>query len=622
VSGLANGTSYVFTVTAVNAVGVSVASGPSNSEVPMTVPDPPTNVVATAEDESAVISWTAPDDDGGTPMTGFTATASPGGQSCSTTGALSCTVRSLQNWTYYTFTVTGTNDVGASAPSAPSSSVEPTVSVDLSGQAAASDGDGFCTILTTGGINCWGSNQDGDLGTGAPGGASICDGDYNSTGQDCTDFPQAVIGITDAVAITGGSSSYCALLSSGGIECWGNNSSGELGVGTVGDPYLGGTDYYTPQAVTGITDAVSIATDDSGSYCAVLSSGGIDCWGDNQAGELGDGTIGGPDYCNDDYNCTDVPQAVIGISDAVSITGNSYSYCAVLTTGAINCWGGDDDGKLGNGTIAGPDAADASPQAVIGITSATSIVSNDDATPFTNGDSGSYCAVLSSGGIDCWGYNGLGELGNGTIGGTDACGEFDNCDDLPQPVTGIADAISISGNQYGYCALLSAGGIECWGFNGDGELGDGTVGGPDYCYGGDYCNDAPQAVTGITDAISITTNRDSQCAVLSTGAIDCWGDDEYGELGNGTIAGPNACLSGDDFCADAPQAVMGITDAVSMTPSRYDSYCATLTTGSINCWGANEDGELGNRTMGGPIVCGVQSGYLCNSSPQTVFGFE
>ncbi|MGA3149685.1 MAG: hypothetical protein ABSF33_19770, partial [Acidimicrobiales bacterium] len=103
-----------------------------------------------------------------------------------------------------------------------------------------------------------------------------------------------------------------------------------------------------------------------------------------------------------------------------------------------------------------------------------------------------YCAVLSTGGMECWGGNATGELGNGTIGGTD----HEDGYDTPQAVTGVTGAAAAttdaSGN-FGNCAVLAAGGMDCWGYNGDDELGSGTVGGPD----GKDGYDTPQAVRSL-----------------------------------------------------------------------------------------------------------------------------
>ncbi len=275
-------------------------------------------------------------------------------------------------------------------------------------------------------------------------------------------------------------------------------------------------------------------------YCAVLSSGGIDCWGDNSNGELGNGSTGGPDGVGG----YDTPQVVTGITDAISVAGDGYGngYCAVLSTGVVDCWGDNSNGELGNGSTGGPDGVGGydTPQVVTGITDAISVASDGGA-----GD----CAVLSTGGVDCWGNNFVGELGNGSTGGPDGVGGYDT----PQPVTGVTDAVSVASDAYGlgYCAVLSTGSVDCWGDNSNGDLGNGSTGGPD----GKSGYDTPQAVTGITDAVSVASDGGAggggYCAVLSTGGIDCWGTNPDGELGNGTLGGPDGAGG-----YDTPQAVL------------------------------------------------------------------
>src|SRR5207253_1294540 len=126
-TGLTNGTSYTFTVTATNAVGTSAASAASNAVIPATVPGPPTGATATRGNGSATVSWTAPVDTGGTPGTGYTVTASPGGATVnvSSGSATSAVVSGLNNGTSYTFTVIAINNVGRGAPSAASAAVTP-----------------------------------------------------------------------------------------------------------------------------------------------------------------------------------------------------------------------------------------------------------------------------------------------------------------------------------------------------------------------------------------------------------------------------------------------------------------------------------------------------------------
>ena len=126
VNGLTNGTPYTFTVTATNAIGTGSASAPSTAVTPQGgVPGAPTGVTATAGNASALVSWAAPTNNGGSAITGYTVTSSPGALTCTTTGATTCTVSGLTNGTPYTFTVTATNTNGTGVPSAPSTAVTP-----------------------------------------------------------------------------------------------------------------------------------------------------------------------------------------------------------------------------------------------------------------------------------------------------------------------------------------------------------------------------------------------------------------------------------------------------------------------------------------------------------------
>ena len=455
-------------------------------------------------------------------------------------------------------------------------------------RSVSSGGFGACALVSMGGVDCWGWNQDGELGNGGTGG---------SDGQSGDDTPQEAVvintegrpeALTNAVSIIPEGLDACAVLSTGGADCWGYNYYGSLGNGTTGGPD-GEDGWDTPQVVTGITNAISLAGD-----CAVLSTGGVDCWGVNFFGQVGNGTTSGPDGA---YGY-DAPQAVVGITDAVSITLDGNTYCAVLSTGGVECWGYNGDGELGNGTTVDSDV----PVAVTGITNATSVISDDSG----NG----VCALLSTGGVDCWGDNTNGELGNGMTGGPDG----DSGYDTPQVVTGLTNAVSLVGNSNdtggdeSYCAVLSTGGVECWGYNGDGELGNGTTSGSD----GESGYDTPEAATGITDAISVTSDvAESYCAVLLTGGTDCWGDNELGELGNGTTSGPDG-----EGGYDTPQEVAGLADAISVTgETGWEAYCAVLSTGGADCWGNTSYGALGNGTINGPDGSAGQGGY---DTPQPV----
>jgi alpha-tubulin suppressor-like RCC1 family protein len=404
---------------------------------------------------------------------------------------------------------------------------------------------------------------------GSPGGSGSGGGSNGPTG---TTGPT---GVTDATAISSGGGDTCALLAGGGVECWGLNTFGEFGNGAIGGPDCGGGCRATPIAASGITNATQISAG-GGGVCALLAGGDVECWGDNTEGELGDGTTAGPD-CGG--ACSATPVAVSGITNATQISTNVSGACALLATGTINCWGNNTDGALGDGTIGGPDCGggcSATPVAVSGITTAIQISTNVAAT----------CAVLTTGSVDCWGLNTYGQLGDGSVLGPDCGG---GCSATPVAVSGITNATQISTDGNDTCALLATGSVECWGDNSFGQLGNGTTTGPD-CAGG-HCSATPVVVSGITNATQISAGGDGVCALLATGGVTCWGDNSIGELGDGTTAGPDC----GGACSATPVAVSGITNATHISAGRQAA-CALLATGAIQCWGTNDFGQLGNGT--------------------------
>ncbi len=379
----------------------------------------------------------------------------------------------------------------------------------------------------------------------------------NGTADGYSDVPVAVIGITNAVSVAASLYGYCAVLATGGVDCWGSNRAGMLGNGS--------TSNYSdlPVPVSGITSAVSITSGES-NYCVILSSGRVDCWGNN-GGNNGTGELGADTL----VSYSSVPVAVSGLTDVVSLTSYPGGYCAVLTTGGVDCWGDNSAGELGNGTISqlyGPYFNSAVPVAVTGVTNAVSINSN----------TASLCAVLSTGVVDCWGNNYWGLFGNGSTADVSL---------VPVAVGGVDNATSIvsASSGYGaagYCAILETGLVKCWGSNEYGDLGAGVTAG---VYSNVYYSSVPVAVSAITTkVVSAAQGPDGYCAVLSTGVVDCWGFNGQGQLGDGS----QVPLS------DVPVAVAGITNAVSIV-SNWNGYCATLKTGVVYCWGLNLDGELG-----------------------------
>jgi alpha-tubulin suppressor-like RCC1 family protein len=386
-------------------------------------------------------------------------------------------------------------------------------------------GGSTCALISTGKVDCWGNNGNGQLGDG-----STTD----------SDVPVPVIGLTGvkALATSYDGGSFCAVLSTGKVKCWGYNPYGELGNGTT-------TSFTLPVSVKNISTATGITGGDYG-FCAVLSTSHVDCWGYGGNGDLGNGT----------FSNSDVPVAVHKITNAAKVFAGYYGFCALLSTSHVDCWGYNGNGELGNGNTTTSNV----PVATVGISTATAIAADSDG--------GTYCARLSTGHVDCWGYNSNGELGNGST----------TSSDVPVAAKGITTATAVVGAadaSGSFCARLSTGHVDCWGYNGYGELGNGNT----------TTFTLPVAVKNLSTATVVTGGQDGFCARLSTSHLDCWGYGSDGDLGNGTFTG-----------SDVPVAVHTITNATEPVAGYY-GFCALLSTTHVDCWGYGGYGQLGNGTF-------------------------
>jgi len=231
--------------------------------------------------------------------------------------------------------------------------------------------------------------------------ASATSRSSNPTGsQTPTTTYTATTSLKPAASLVGDNAGTCALLRSGGVECWGNNSLGALGDGTVVTLWYS----QVPVPAKELTGAVSLVGDGIG-YCALLQGGGAKCWGNNSFGELGNGAKPNP---NTNLG-SDVAVSVKGLADAVSLVSTDYGYCALLRSGGAKCWGSNSFDELGHGLGSTAQVSSDVPVTVKGLAGAVSLVGGDD-----NGSTGSgytYCATLKSRTAVCWGENGYGELG-------------------------------------------------------------------------------------------------------------------------------------------------------------------------------------------------------------------
>jgi len=237
----------------------------------------------------------------------------------------------------------GSHDSGAEA------------ALDAGSPTALAAGSGFACVLRSGGtVECWGNNYDGELGNGTSKGPQSCD----YVPYACSTTPVGVSGLSGVTAIAAGNADGCALLSSGTVECWGDNEWGQLGDGTSTGPQTCGPPSgsrscsMTPVAVSGLSGVTAIAA--GGAHaCALLSGGTVDCWGANFFGQLGNATSSGPETCNG-MACSSTPVTVPGLSGVRAIAAGGSESCALLTGGTIECWGDNTFGELGIGTSTGP----------------------------------------------------------------------------------------------------------------------------------------------------------------------------------------------------------------------------------------------------------------------------
>ncbi len=230
--------------------------------------------------------------------------------------------------------------------------------------------------------------------------------------------------------------------------------------------------------------------------CAAQLDGTIQCWGRNSNGQLGNGTT----------IDSRAPVTVVGITTAVAVTTGGYHSCAVLLDGTARCWGSGSSGQLGNGST----ASRLTPVVVAGLTDITSLSAGGYHT----------CASRGDGRASCWGANSNGQLGNRTtvavtspaiVGGGIRS----------QQLTGVAE---VETGRYSSCALLTSGGVRCWGLNANGQLGDGTT----------TTRTAPVVVSGMTTAVDVSVGDYHACVATGTGRARCWGWNAYGQLGDGT----------------------------------------------------------------------------------------
>jgi alpha-tubulin suppressor-like RCC1 family protein len=467
------------------------------------VPQAPTGIAALPGDGTASVYWIPPAFLNNGTIIGYLVSASPGGRSCSTTTATTCTITGLTNGTPYTITVTVTVTTGASSASA---IVTPRPPETIAAGAA------HTCIISGGLVYCWGDNTNGELGN-------------NSTTRSLTPVAVQTAGTPmdgkTIVQIVAGTNFTCALDNTGAAYCWGLNSNGQLGDGDTSQSLVPGdtSQSLVPVAVSSPGVPLAQITASLATVCALDSTGAAWCWGQNLNGQLG----------NNSTTDSSVPVPVlVGAPSALTSTtiltqiteGNNFT-CALDSTGAAYCWGLGANGQ--RGTLAA--GSSTVPVAVY----KGGVLSGVTLTQIAAGGS-SACALGSTGLAYCWGIDSSGQLGNSST---------------TQSLTAVA--VNVTG------------------------------------------------VLANVTLTQITAGLTSACAVSSTGVAYCWGDNSVGELGNNSTTKSTTAVAVLVGATSALRAGVNVIQIVDSNTGRH--VCATDSTGTAYCWGANGSGQLGNNTI-------------------------
>jgi alpha-tubulin suppressor-like RCC1 family protein len=298
--------------------------------------------------------------------------------------------------------------------------------------------------------------------------------------------------------------------------------------------------------------------------CALSSAGKVRCWGSSSSGQTGYGltTAIGDDELPSSMGDVDVGGTVLQLASGFNHT------CALLATGAVRCWGSGSNGKLGYGNTENM-GDNESPKA------AGDVSIGGKAIQVSAGDA-STCAVLESGKVRCWGWGIYGRTGQGN---TNNIGDDELPSSVPEVNVGGKVTQIFSGPRSAHsCAVLETGALRCWGYGSGGALGYGNTDNI-----GDNEEPASAGDVNIGGTVKqVAIGSGSTCALLTTGAIRCFGRNTNGQLGAGNVT--DASTPGSDVDVGGEVASLSMGD---------EHACALFKNGAVRCWGYGDSGRLG-----------------------------
>ena len=362
--------------------------------------------------------------------------------------------------------------------------------------------------------------------------------------------------------IASGGTFTVVLKSDGTLSAWGNNQFGQLGDGTTTQ-----RNSPVPVPVPGLTGVVAIAAG-SMHTLALKSDGTVLAWGDNSQGKLGDGTT----------TQRNSPVPVPGLTGVVAIAVGDYHSVALKSDGTVVRWGNITPSLFDGGIISvtqttwvlGYNPPQMVPTRVVTSINSTTHFWSPEVVPGLTGvvaiaaASGYTLALKSDGTVVSWGDGNSGQLGDGAM----------TYRLNPAVIPGVLGVIAITASPTHAVALKSDGTVMAWGFNGNGELGDGTTITPG----------APKTVAWLTEVTSVVADYGYTVALRANGTVVTWGFNGNGELGGGTAA-----------MRTGPLTVLGLAGVVAVGVGS-DHTVALKSDGTVMAWGYNSNGQLGDGT--------------------------
>ena len=378
-----------------------------------------------------------------------------------------------------------------------------------------------------------------------------------STTDPMTEHP--VIG---ALTVSAGGITSCALGSGGGVSCW-----GAVPPGAVGDTDVGATLSRRATFVPMPEPIVALGMGKSGfvaSGCAVGESHQAYCWGQ---------------FAYDVDAGFSFPDGITALSGATSTASVSFSddhLCVTATDHAVTCYGAFSGGGRGTDSVTLSDdpLPTLTPNAV---SPALTALGTAQGTNFG-------CAVRTDSLVACWGLKLRGQVGGGTGDSVQACGGSSPawCQPGPAVVAGGQKYRQVAAAFDHACAVRIDGTVDCWGRRPGTPIGNWLTSG---CGTASDCLMVPTAVSLPSTAARVALGTDHACALLTTGAAYCWGDNSVGQLGRPGNS------------STTPVAVAGGFSFATISAGTNHTCGVELDTGLVGCWGSNAFGQLGDGTL-------------------------